>query len=216
MSILTTDPALVLSRRTPARRPMNRQQLAHLLRAACQISGDPRVVVMGSQSILGTYDEDDLPPEATASIEADIAFLDDPDHEKADRVEGVIGELSLFHEEYGVYADGFRVQTAILPEGWQDRLVGWPLKSSEPSEPVFLDPHDVAIAKLAAYRDKDRAFVDALLRARMLDAATLRERVDMLPDDVDPRYTPRIHRWLDSYDKGAERARTTNDRNDSQ
>ena len=34
---------------------------------------------MGSQAILGTYDEDDLPPEATASMEADLAFLDDPD-----------------------------------------------------------------------------------------------------------------------------------------
>lgn len=37
---------------------MNRQQLAHLLRAACRITGDPQVLVLGSQSVLGTWDED--------------------------------------------------------------------------------------------------------------------------------------------------------------
>ncbi|MGO2035929.1 MAG: hypothetical protein ACTH2U_05570 [Brevibacterium sp.] len=58
---------------------MNRQQLAHILRAACSIAEDREVLVIGSQSILGTFDEDGLPAAATASIEADIAFLDDPD-----------------------------------------------------------------------------------------------------------------------------------------
>lgn len=55
---------------------MNRSQLAHILRAACRISEDRDILVIGSQSILGTYDEEALPPEATASIEADIAFVD--------------------------------------------------------------------------------------------------------------------------------------------
>ncbi|WP_211309050.1 hypothetical protein [Citricoccus muralis] len=40
---------------------MNRQQLAHILRSACTIVGDKDVLVIGSQSILGSYDEDDLP-----------------------------------------------------------------------------------------------------------------------------------------------------------
>lgn len=75
---------------------MDRQQLAHLLRAATKIAGDPDIVVFGSQSILGSYDEDDLPRPATASMEADIAFLFDDDRLKADRVEGGIGEMSAF------------------------------------------------------------------------------------------------------------------------
>ncbi|MGP9681352.1 hypothetical protein [Brachybacterium sp. AOP3-A1-3] len=58
---------------------MRRTDLAHLLRAACDVAGDRDVLVIGSQSILGTYDEDELPAAATASIEADIGFLDDPD-----------------------------------------------------------------------------------------------------------------------------------------
>jgi len=39
--------------------PVKREHLAHILRAASQIADDPDVVVIGSQSILGTYDEDD-------------------------------------------------------------------------------------------------------------------------------------------------------------
>lgn len=85
---------------------MTRDELAHLLRAACTITGDRNVLVIGSQSILGTFDEADLPPRATASIEADIAFLYDADRSKADDVEGAIGELSAFHQTNGVYAEG--------------------------------------------------------------------------------------------------------------
>jgi hypothetical protein len=53
---------------------VNRDQLAHLLRAACDVTGDPDTLVIGSQSILATHDEDELPAPATGSIETDIAF----------------------------------------------------------------------------------------------------------------------------------------------
>src|SRR5699024_12243137 len=56
-----------------ALRSVKRLELAHILRAACDIAGDREILVLGSQSILGTFAEDDLPPAATASIEADIA-----------------------------------------------------------------------------------------------------------------------------------------------
>lgn len=181
---------------------MNRQQLAHLLRSACTIADDKDVLVLGSQAILGSYDEDDLPWEATASQEADIAFLNDPDRYKADQVEAVIGEMSSFHHENGVYAEGIHVTTATLPDGWRDRLVGWDLQSSHPAKPRFLEPHDLAVAKLTAGRDKDSAFVSALIRKDMLNVAVLRERVGLLPDTVDSRVVQRIHGWLGYFDGG--------------
>ncbi|HEX7351633.1 DUF6036 family nucleotidyltransferase [Brachybacterium sp.] len=163
---------------------MKRQELAHILRAACDIAGDRDVLVIGSQSILGTFDEDDLPAAATASIEADIAFLDDPERIKADDVEGAIGEMSSFHRSYGVYAEGVHVSTAeYLPRGWRDRLISWQLRSSEPADPHFLEPHDLAISKLGAAREKDLDFVDALIEARLLHVTTLRERCALLPDE---------------------------------
>lgn len=163
---------------------MKREELAHILRSACQIAGDKDVLVVGSQSILGTYDEDELPAPATASIEVDIAFLNDPDRAKADQVEGAIGEMSPFHESYGVYAEGVHLDTAVyLPPGWRNRLITWPLQSSNPSDPHFLDPHDLAISKLGAGREKDGAFVDALIREGMLDVGILLDRAALLEEE---------------------------------
>lgn len=50
---------------------MNREQLAHVLRAAARMVDDGDIVVVGSQAILGTYDSDDLPEETTMSVEAE-------------------------------------------------------------------------------------------------------------------------------------------------
>jgi hypothetical protein len=80
---------------------VNREQLEHILRAASVISREPDVLVIGSQSVLGSFAEDDLPREVTSSMEADIAFFDDPADAKADQVDGAIGELSMFHETFG-------------------------------------------------------------------------------------------------------------------
>jgi hypothetical protein len=41
---------------------VNRDQLAHVLRAVARIAGDSDILVIGSQSILGSYPEDALPP----------------------------------------------------------------------------------------------------------------------------------------------------------
>ena len=133
---------------------MNREQLAHILRAACDVTKDPDILVIGSQSVLASYDEDQLPAVATASMEADIAFLDDPDEAKADQVDGAIGELSPFHEQFGYYAQGVSLRTAVLPRGWRDRLVQWRNASSGRANAVFLEKHDLVVSKLVALRER--------------------------------------------------------------
>jgi hypothetical protein len=181
---------------------VTRLQLAHLLRSACVIAHDADVLVIGSQSILGSFDEEDLPPEATASQEADIAFFNDPARTKADDVEGAIGEMSTFHEENGIYAEGVHIDTVVLPDGWQNRLVSWELRSSEPAKPRFLEPHDLAVSKLAAGRPKDHDFVLALIWGGLLDVAVLRKRASMLPAGTDRRVGERIEAWLNYYGAG--------------
>jgi hypothetical protein len=54
------------------------------------------------------------------SAEADIYPLQAP--ELADRIDGAIGEGSQFHQPYGYYAQGVGPETALLPEGWIDRV----------------------------------------------------------------------------------------------
>lgn len=159
---------------------MNREQLAHVLRSAARIVDDPEIIVVGSQSILGTYDADELPERATLSMEADLAFRDDPDDEKSDKVDGSIGELSPFHQSFGYYGQGVSVATATLPEGWKDRLVRFDREDARPAAAWCLDSHDLVVSKLVAGREKDFEFAEALLRVGLIDAAMLDQRARML------------------------------------
>ena len=160
---------------------MNREQLAHILRAAARVTDDPEIVVIGSQAILGTWDDDELPEEATLSVEADVAFRVDPDEAKADAVDGAIGELSAFHETFGYYGQGVVVKTATLPEGWEDRVVAFDRADADPASGVCVEAHDLVISKLVAGREKDRSFATALIHAELLDVTLLLERAGQIP-----------------------------------
>lgn len=157
--------------------------------------------MIGSQSLLASYDEDELPLAATTSMEVDLAYFDDPDDLKADAVDGAIGELSSFHESFGFYAQGVSVRTTVLPNGWRDRVVRWSNNSTGRAHAAFLEPHDCVMSKLVAYRDKDRAFAQALLHTRLIDISTLRSRIDTLPAEVNSRVTRQLHSWLDAQEQ---------------
>ena len=159
---------------------MNRAQLSHILRSASRVTIDPEILVIGCQSILGSFDEADLPVEATRSMEADIAFRNDSDERKSDLVDGSIGELSSFHEEFGYYAQGVSMATAVLPAGWEDRVVAYKEGDSAPSRAICLDSHDLVVSKLVAGRQKDIEFAKALLEADLISTAILVERTEML------------------------------------
>lgn len=97
----------------------------------------------------------------------------------------------------GYYADGVDFTTATPPAGWEDRLVPFEPPGAEPGRGLCLEPHDLAAAKLAAGRDKDLEFVDALLRRGLLDLAVLVERVDLLPTArVSAAFLARARRWV--------------------
>lgn len=162
---------------------MTRDQLEHILRAAARIAEDPDVIVLGSQAILGSFDDPELPDEAIGSVEADICFADDADNRKSDRVDGAIGELSTFHESFGIYAQGVSIGTALLPPDWGDRVVELDSPSTAPGRGFCLEPHDLIASKLAAGREKDFDFTRALLREQLVDADTIAARVAALPID---------------------------------
>ena len=126
---------------------MTRDQLAHVLRAVARTAGDNEILVIGSQSILGSYPEDTLPPQATGSMEVDTAFLTDPDGVKADVVDVNLGEFSEFHDEFGYYPQGVSVGTGVFPAGWRDRLVIFETPGTEPAHGLCLEPHDCILAK---------------------------------------------------------------------
>ena len=175
---------------------MRREQLEHVLRAASTIVGERDVLVIGSQAVLASIPDERLPAEATTSIEADLAFFDDPDDERADQVDCAIGELSTFHETYGYYAQGVSVTTAVLPAGWRDRLIELDTPGTAPARGLCLERHDCVVSKLVAGRWKDRNFATALVRDGLVDANVLRERIDLL-SSVSPAERSRMRKWVD-------------------
>jgi hypothetical protein len=184
---------------------MRRSQLEHAIRTACQIIGQPAVIVVGSQSILGTFREDQLPAEATMSAEIDILPIADDNDETArlaDIIEGVAGELSPFEELHGFSIDGVDLTTAALPVGWRDRLVivqnaNTAAPDGEPQYTGWcLDKEDLCVAKLCALRE-DQNFVAALFRSRLIDRDIILTRLAT----VDERHRGAAERagsWLRS------------------
>ncbi len=156
---------------------MTRQQLEHIIRAAAGTADVRDIVVIGSQSVLGTYP--DAPSELTESVEADVFPKDAPD--RAIVIDGAIGEESLFHQTFGYYAHGVGETTAILPDGWRDRLVKVETAATMGAAGWCLEVNDLAVSKLIAGREKDLNFVAALIRRKLASPEVIRDRVRQIP-----------------------------------
>ena len=159
---------------------MNRTQLEHIIRAASQISADTEIVVIGSQSIHAL--DMKLPPIAYLSQEADVYPRNHPD--RADDVDGAIGELSPFHMTHGYYAHGVAPETAVLPKGWQDRVVRLSSPATGGATGLCLDVHDLVLSKYAAGREKDLAFNAAVVRHGCVTKKKLLSLLRSLPVDT--------------------------------
>lgn len=152
---------------------MNRSQLEHIIRAAATIAEDDEIIVVGSQSILGQFAEP--PEEMCRSTEGGVFPKNLP--ERADLIDGSIGEGSPFHATFGYHAQGVDETTAVLPDDWRRRLV--PLRSARTRGATgwCLEVHDLLIAKLVAGREKDLEFAAAAARHRLAERRLLEERL---------------------------------------
>jgi len=169
---------------------MRRSELEHLIRAASAITDQYEIVVIDSQSILGAVP--DAPASPLQSMEADLYPLHRPD--LADLIDGTIGELSPFEDRFGYYPQGVGPETAILPAEWETRLVKIQNANADLKIGYCLEPHDLAAAKLAAGRDKDRDFAQVLLQHDIVQTQTLLQRIGLLP--LAPERLVALQRWV--------------------
>ena len=164
---------------------MKRSEVDHALRAAGSILGESEVLVFESQAVHGSL-TGDLPEEAQRSIEVDIVAFDDADARKADLIDGSIGEASLFHETFGIYAEGISEKTAVLPDGWRDRLVRYETPQTGGVVAWCLDLHDLWLAKAVAGRPKDLEFCRAFIDNGHMDPDVLRGRLKLITEISEP------------------------------
>jgi hypothetical protein len=166
---------------------VQRQDFEHVIAAAANVSGEDEFVVIGSQAVLGSFP--DPPDELLQSMEADIYPAAAPD--KADLIDGALGDGSPFHESFGYYAHAVGPETAKAPEGWRDRLVRVPIRARVGSErsPVALclEPHDLVLSKCVAGRDRGWQFAAVMIRAQLVDPEELLARVPSLPVEARER-----------------------------
>ena len=106
---------------------MTRDELEHAIRAACDVAEDEAVYVFGSQAILGQFP--DAPAALRQSAEVDVAPY--TRHDRADAIDGALGELSQFHRVLLVErlirpaTLMSRIRTLDAPAGERERMLEW-------------------------------------------------------------------------------------------
>ena len=155
---------------------MKKHQLDHILRAAGHITGKKQFVIVGSQALHGKYPN--LADDIVMSAEVDLFA---PRHPDATELLNEIGVDSPFHTTHGFYADPIDEGTAVLPTGWKGRLVNLPAGDTGGVRGLCLEPHDLAISKYVASRDKDRIFTRELARRGLVDREKLLALIEQTP-----------------------------------
>jgi hypothetical protein len=175
---------------------VRRHELEHIIRAAAAITDETDFVCVGSQAVLGQYPN--APPDLLVSNEVDIYPERSPD--KADLIDGAIGAGSLFEEQFGYYADGVGPETARLPAGWRKRAVVVTGPNTHGARALCPDISDLAVAKLYAGREKDRDWIAAAARARLIRKDVMMRRlatVEATPEETGAA-AARLDVWLRS------------------
>lgn len=174
---------------------MRREDFEHVIAAAADATGETVLVVIGSQAILGSFP--DAPESMLRSQEADVYPRQHP--EKADEIEGALGDGSWFQRSHGYYAHGVGPETANAPAGWEERLIRVEIPprvvSGRSAVALCLEPHDLVLAKCVAGRDRDWDFAREALRHNLVAAQVLFSRIDILP--VSEKYRGRVREMLE-------------------
>jgi hypothetical protein len=162
---------------------MNRQKVLHILRAIATISGESKLVLVGSATVL--MRARNIPAEMLNTNEIDVFAPESNDEEMfADLIEGSIGRGSHFDRTFNYFGDGVSSKTATMPHDWKDRAVVIGDHGIANTEVIVPDLNDIALAKLVAWREKDRVWLEAGVRALILKPASMRERLDRMPEVI--------------------------------
>jgi hypothetical protein len=147
---------------------VKKSELEHVIRAAKEITGETEFVVIGSQALHGAFPN--LVDKLVTSHECDLYIPNAPG--KTELLNS-IGLLTPFAQTYGYYADPVDPETAKLPKSWSRRRIAISTRNTNGATYYCPSPEDLVFSKLAAGREKDFRFVQALLARKLIKLASI-------------------------------------------
>jgi hypothetical protein len=154
---------------------MQREQFHELMTGAAVVCARHELIVFGSQSVHALTASP--PAEVLVSAECDIWLREEP--EAAARLAAELGKDSAFAKTTGVYADPLPPDLPMLPDGWEQRLVPYPVADVTAR---CLEVHDLIVTKLAAGRLKAYEFIAAMLMTKLANAEEVAHRIQSFRD----------------------------------
>lgn len=179
---------------------MTRDEFEHVVRAAARIVQD-ELVVIGSQAIHGSV----VSPPAAMVVSRELDLYPRSAPERADEIDGAIGDGSMFDSTFGYYAQGVGPETAKAPAGWEGRLerVGLPARGQWPATVAWcMAVHDLVLAKLAAGRPHDVLFAREAIVHGLVEREQLLLGLELMPATHLELTSVRLHGLLGQIDTG--------------
>ena len=154
---------------------LRRDDIDHILRAAASITNHRRFVVIGTGAVIITARHIPAAMRLTPEIDLYADGIADPEP-VSDLIDATIGHGSMFHRTFHYYGDGVSPNTAIMPADWRLRATEYTPPDGSVTA-VCPSADDIAIAKLTAWRDKDRDWLHDAVRSGIVNLATVERLV---------------------------------------
>ena len=148
-----------------------------MLQAAGVIARDQDFFLIGSQSLRAVCAR--YPKDFPKSLEADLYPRHHP--QAWSLLQKQMGRGSKFFNRHGVYLDCADPALATFPDGWLERLIPFRTPRTGGVTAWCLEPHDLFVSKLVAWREKDQLFLRAMLRHKLVKPLIVFNRIEDLP-----------------------------------
>ena len=164
---------------------MDEQHFGLLVDRIARESGCEYVVVIGAAALIpwhpGTADH-----VLTRTLDIDVIL--EADESVLNRIDFIFGEGSSFNETFGIYAQPVELETArFAPRQWVSRTGVFRFGAGTA---LCMEPHDLALSKYGAGREKDLEFNRALCRAGYVQQEELLARLEDV--ECDPAHRERM------------------------
>lgn len=156
---------------------MDLSHLRALFSEARRLTNHHEFVVIGSLSILGIVQGNEVPARMLMSIDVDCYAKADPG--RTLELKEALGEGSAFEAANGYYLDPVSPDLPVLPDRWEPRLI--PVELGDGIVVHFLEPNDAAVSKYARGEPRDREWIRAGLEAGLLSAPVIESRFRQTP-----------------------------------